>query len=70
MGLLELLKKIEDTYINNLPNINDMEALAITIGCSVEYKHNFYQRWCRWVFFYDCEYVLIRNDNDMRNYTS
>ena len=70
MSLLELLKRMEDAYIGNLPNINEMKALAIKIGCSVEYKHGFWYRWYRWVCFNDCEYVLTHNDNDMRNYTA
>ena len=70
MGLLELLKKIEETYIWNMPDLKYMEKYAITIGCSIEYKHGFCQRWYNWILFNDCEYVLNRNDNDMRNYTS
>lgn len=70
MGLLELLKKIEKTYIWNMPDLKYMEKYAITIGCSIEYKHGFCQRWYNWICFNDCEYVLNRNDNDMRNYTS
>ena len=70
MSILELLSKIEATYISNMPNIREMEAIAITIGRSVEYRHGFYRRWLRWICFCDCEYVLTFNDNDMRNYTT
>ena len=70
MEPLELISKIEATYINNLPDIKGMERLAITIGCSVEYKHGFCERWWRWICFNDCEYVLNRNYDDMRGYTS
>ena len=70
MGLLELLSKIEATYINNLPDIKGMENLAITIGCTVEYKHGFCARWWHWLCFNDCEYVLNRNNDDTRNYTA
>jgi len=70
MGLLELLKKIEDTYINNLPNIEEMKRLCSGMGWDVEYRDGFCQRWYNWLLFNDCEYVLNINDNDMRNYTS
>lgn len=70
MGLLELLSKIEATYINNLPDIKGIERLAITIGCSAKYKHGFCARWWNWLRFNDCEYILNRNDDDMGNYTA
>ena len=70
MTFLDLMGGIGQGYINNLPNIKDMERLAITIGCSVEYKHGFCVRWQRWVRYYDCEYTLTRNYDDMRGYTS
>ena len=65
-----LLSKIKNAYINNRPDIKAMEALAITIGCSVEYRYGFCARWYAWACFNDCEYVLIRNQNDKRNYTA
>jgi len=70
MNLLELITKIENTYINNLPSIKEMERLAITIGCSVKYKLSFFARWKAWIYFRDCEYVLTHNVDDERNYTS
>lgn len=70
MNLLELITKIKDTYRNNLPKIDEMERLVITIGCSVEYRHGFCARWLAWLCFNDCEYVLTRNKDDMRNYTA
>lgn len=70
MGLLELLSKIEKTYIWNMPDLEYMEKHAITIGCSIEYKYGFCKRWYNWLIFNDCEYVLNRNNDDMRNYTS
>ena len=67
---MDLLTKIKNTYINNLPDLNGMEYLAITIGCSVEYKYGFCARWLAWLCLEDCEYILTRNHNDMRNYTA
>lgn len=68
MGLLELLKKIEDTYINNLPNITGMKRLCEGMGWDAEYRYGFWRRWYNWICFNDCEYVLTHND--MRGYTS
>ena len=70
MGLLELLKKIEDAYILNAPNIETMREFAYTAGYDVEYRYGFCRRWWNWICFYDCEYVLTHNDKYMRNYTS
>ena len=70
MGLLELLKKIEDTYINNLPNITGMKRLCAGMGWDANYRYGFFRRWYNWILFFDCEYVLNRRHNDMRNYTS
>lgn len=67
---MELIGAILNTYKNNKPNIKEMERLAITIGCSAEYKHDVFQRWFRWLFLHDCKYVLTRNEDDMRNYTA
>ena len=45
MGPLELLKKIEDTYILNAPNIETMREFAYTAGYDVEYRYGFCRRW-------------------------
>lgn len=70
MGLLELLTKIEDTYINNLPNIKSIRKYVQGTGWIVEYAHGFCGRWWAWLCFNDCEYILTRNNDDMRNYTA
>ena len=71
MGLLELLKKIEDTYINNLPNIAEMKRLCEGMGWDPEYRYGFCKRWWNWICFNDCKYILLgSNHDDMRGYTS
>lgn len=67
---MELIDAILNTYKNNKPNIKEMKRLGVTIGCSVRYKHDMFQRWFRWLFLYDCMYEVKHNEEDMRNYTS
>lgn len=67
---MDLLIKIMNTYKINRPSIKEMEGYAITIGCDVKYNHDIFQRWFRWVFGLDCEYVLTRLVGDDRNYTA
>ena len=69
-NIMDLLTKIINAYIANVPNIKEIEGLAITIGMSAEYELKFWARWYAWLCFHDCQYVLTSNKDDMRNYTS
>ena len=68
--MFEFISKIEQGYINQRPNLQAMKRLINGLGWTVEYKHGFTDRWWMWILYYDCEYELVRNYNDMRNYTS
>jgi len=70
MNLYRIIGKVKQGYINQRPNIKEMRALTVGLGWTVEYQYTFMGRYLRWLCFYDCEYVLTRNDNDMRGYTS
>lgn len=67
---MSLLSRIAQSYKYNKPDIKEMEKLAITIGCTVRYEHDIFQRWFRWLFLYDCLYEVKHNEGDMRNYTA
>lgn len=64
------MKKLINTYKYHLPNIKEMKRLVNGMGWTVEYEYTFTGRWLRWLCLYDCSYVLDRDDNQMRNYTS
>ena len=70
MTILEIISGIEQGYINQRPNIKEMRSAVTSYGWTAEYKYGFWARWARWVRYYDCEYVLTHNYNDMRNYTA
>jgi hypothetical protein len=70
MNLFDIISKIEQGYINQRPNLKGMQTLVAGMGWTAEYEHGFCLRWYRWVCYYDCKYALIRNYNDMRNYTA
>lgn len=70
MNLFDIISKIEQGYINQMPNLKEMQALTEGLGWTAEYKHCFPLRWYRWVCYYDCEYTLTHSQNDMRNYTA
>jgi hypothetical protein len=70
MNLFDIISEIEQGYINQRPNLKEMQALVAGMGWTAEYEHSFCLRWCQWVCYYDCKYALTRNHNDMRNYTA
>jgi hypothetical protein len=70
MNLFDIISGIEQGYISQRPNLKEMQAIVAGVGWTAEYKYGFCARWYRWVCFYDCEYVLTRNYDDMRNYTA
>lgn len=70
MTILEIIYGIEQGYINQRPNIKEMRETVAGTGWTAKYKYGFCARWLRWVCYYDCEYVLDRNYDDMRGYTS
>lgn len=70
MTLFEFLYKIEEGYIQQRPNLKEMQRRVAGLGWTVEYKYGFFKRWWEWVKYYDCEYVLNRKYDDMRNYTA
>ena len=70
MTICEIISGIEQGYINQRPNIKETKKRVAGWGWTAEYKHSFWARWWRWVCYYDCEYVLTHNHNDMRNYTA
>ena len=70
MTILKIICGIEQGYINQRPNIKEMRETVAGTGWTAEYKYSFWVRWWRWVCYHDCDYVLDRNHDDMRNYTA
>lgn len=70
MTILKIIYGIGQGYIDQRPNIKEMREVVLGTGWTAEYRYSFWVRWWRWVNYYDCEYVLNRNYDDMRNYTA